>query len=186
MGFFSVFSQEQKFEDIIKSAKKRESSWLSKIFDLYHEKIYNFVIRRTWNVEDTENICSIIWERICKHIEKFDSDNKNVFEWWIMTISRNQIITYKTKKRIQTEDIDEHISIKDESPDPLEMTKINSWNEYMFTLLHKLPDKQAECIRLKYFDWYKNKEIAKILEIKEASVASNLKRWLEKLKEIIW
>lgn len=186
MDFFALWKQKDSFEDILTLAKEKDKKWLWWIFDLYHERIYNFVYKRVSNIEDTENICSIIWERICKYIHNFEWLNKSQFEWWIIMISKNQIITYVKKNKFLLEDIEDHSYIKDEAPTPLETAIISSWNEFMLDLVNKLPNKQSKCVKLKYFDWYKNKEISKILEINEASVASNLKRWLERLKQLLW
>jgi RNA polymerase sigma-70 factor (ECF subfamily) len=183
--FKILFWQQQSFEIMIEKAQNYDKKWLEYIYDNFSDKIYKYIFRRVNNLEDAENITSIVWERICKYITKFNWNSKERFEAWIITISKNQISSYYSKNRIQSEWLEEYQDFKDENLTPDKVAINNSSQEYLLKILNKLPEKQSECIKLKYFDWYKNKEIANILWIKEPSVASNLNRGLEKIKLIL-
>ncbi len=183
--FKALFWKNQWFEVMIERAKNYDKKWLEYIYDNFSDKIYKYIFRRVNNFEDAENITSIVWERICKHIAKFDWNSKEKFEAWIITISKNQISSYYSKNRIQGEWLEDYQDFKDENLTPDKVAINNSNEEYLLKMLNTLSEKQSECLKLKYFEWYKNKEIADILWIKEPSVASNLNRWLEKIKLIL-
>ena len=51
------------------------------------------------------------------------------------------------------------------------------------TLINALPDEQRETLTLRYFSDLRNKEIAKALCVSQKTVASNLSRALQTLRE---
>ena len=51
----------------------------------------------------------------------------------------------------------------------------------MYQMVQELPERQAEIITMRFFTEMKNKEISKVLNISEKSVASSLCRGLKVL-----
>jgi RNA polymerase sigma-70 factor (ECF subfamily) len=180
--FNKLFKTNNSFDNIIYLSRNYDKKWLTMLYEKFSKKIYNYIYSRVSNLEDCENITSKVWEKICKNINKFEWEIQWKFEAWIITISKNEISSYYRKNKIISDQIEEYENFQDDKQTPEEFAREKSGNNFILNQINELSEKQAECIRLKYFDWYKNKEIAVLLDIKEPSVASNLNRWLEKLK----
>lgn len=69
------------------------------IFDQYFNKIYKFIRIKTLNSMYSEDIASIVFEKVNRNIESFDP-NKSSFETWLYTIARNEISSFYRKKRL--------------------------------------------------------------------------------------
>lgn len=174
----SFFSEKSKIEQAKISPKAFEKLYLA-----YMPKVYAYIASRTNNIQEAEDLTSEVWLKIIKKIDNFNTRHENSFSAWIFTITKHHLIDYYRKNN--------------NSPIPcidLEKTLSNSFNmdqKLDNTLLEKkfkeilltLPSKQAESIRLKYFGGLRNKEIATILGISEKTVASNLTRALDKIRQ---
>ena len=56
---------------------------------------------------------------------------------------------------------------------------------FVWEAVRELPEHYREVIHLYYYEGYSTKEIAKILQSRESTVRSNLKRGREKLKSVL-
>ncbi len=165
---------------LIYLAQNGDKKAFMKLYELYADKIYIFVVVRINNASDAEDIISIIWEKVLINLESFKGELKDSFKLWIFTIARNTVYRYYQQNSPQrkTFNLDEVRNIDQEKniqmKDFYEERKVR-------TLIHKLPQKQKETVKLKYFANLKNKEIATQLHQSEKTVASNLSRALKKL-----
>ncbi|MFT9819673.1 sigma-70 family RNA polymerase sigma factor [Lysinibacillus sp. NPDC056185] len=94
------------------------------------------------------------------------------FSTWLVRILLN--ICHDMRERSRRLDLQEDIEISDNAPnhERFEMTDI----------ITKLPKEQQELIFLKYFQDYKNRDIAMLQNIPEGTVKSRLHAALKKLK----
>lgn len=165
-----------------------EHKWwtLELIFETYFEKTYNYVYRQVNDQEISEDITSIIWEKIYisfKNIQYLDTKHTNNY---IFKITKNTLIDHYRKKKIKIESLDQMNDIYHftDNIDPEIIIQKKENNRELHNLIEKLPSKQSLCLKMKYINWLKNKEIASELDLKENTVASIIKRWIEKLKSI--
>jgi len=165
---------------IIKKAKSDSSAFLH-LYDLYVERIYNYIWRRIQNRNDAEDLTSMVWEKALKNIKNLKSDEEHGFIAWLFAIARNELNQYfkDSQKYKHLELLENH---EDVCHGPAELANESFTENLIQTSLNSLPPKQKEAVELKYFADLRNQEIAKILEISEKTVASNLVRALNTLK----
>lgn len=139
---------------------------------------------RLHNAKECEDLTSHVWETVLKNIQHLNSDKTVVFRAWLFTIARNCLNKYFSEKQNTALELkEEHEAVRSQEPQPNETVEEKENAEQIHTLINALPDEQRETLTLRYFSDLRNKEIAKILTVSEKTVASNLSRALQTLRE---
>ena len=145
------------------------------IYEQYKNMVYRLAISYLKNPIDAEDIVQNVFLKLHKNLSKFDSEEylKN----WLIKVTINECKTnllsfYKRKVRLFINDEEE--SIKD-----------NTKNKEVMNSIFLLPKQDRLIIHLYYYENYKVKEIASILNMKENAVKQRLFRDREKLRDIL-
>lgn len=145
------------------------------IYEQYKNMVYRLAISYLKNPIDAEDIVQNVFLKLHKNLSKFDSEEylKN----WLIKVTINECKTnllsfYKRKVRLFINNEEE--SIKD-----------NTKNKEVMNSIFLLPKQDRLIIHLYYYENYKVKEIAKILNMKENAVKQRLFRDREKLRDIL-
>jgi RNA polymerase sigma factor (sigma-70 family) len=125
------------------------------------------------NMSDAEDILQETLIRFLKAAPVFENGEHE--KAWMLRVAANL-----SKNRIEYNRL--------RSTDELEESLIAEDREdlsFVWEAVRDLPDKFREVIHLYYYEGYKTAQIARILERKEATVRSDLRRGREKLREIL-
>lgn len=172
------------FDELLESAISRDKKSLEFIFDKYFDMIYFYIEKKVNHFEDAEDISSKVWEKVYLNLDKLKYKDEKYFKNWIFQIARNSVIDFFRKRNQEILKIENDIENNLTSElNPFDLLKDKESESFLKMLVSKLPKKQGKCIELRFFDWIKNKEIAKQLNVNEVTVASNIKRWLLTLKQ---
>lgn len=165
---------------LIKKAKFSPRAF-AKLYDLYVDRVYQYFLRRLGDRDLSEDLTSMVWEKVLHKIQTLKSDEDHGFAGWLFAIARNELNQhFRQLKNHPLEALPE--MLVDESKKPDDLSREASQAQMLRGCLLKLPDQQRETIELKYFAELRNKEIAIILEVSEKTVASNLSRALKTLE----
>ena len=167
-----------------------DSDAFGRIFDLYYNDIYNYILHRTANVSLSQDLCSDTFFIALRKIKNFKWRNVSISAW-LYRIASNEINLYfrknKKNKKVSIENInelksEESAEIIDEIIKAEDIIK----KEKIFLNLHKytaeLKDKYSEVIILRFFEKKKIREIAEILNKSEGTIKSLLHRALKQLQ----
>lgn len=168
-------------ENLVRLAKENKDSFA----DLYHqnvEPVYNFFLVRCGNREEAEELTSDTWEIVVKKIHHLRSDDLIVFKAWLFKIAKNLLKKRWFKKSIKTVRYEEFLDNREED-ETIEENFSKAELKKIWKSVDKLPKKQKEVILLRFASDLRNKEIAKTMGLSEKTVASNLSRALDKLRE---
>ncbi len=145
------------------------------IYEQYKNMVYRLAISYLKNTIDAEDIVQNVFLKLHKNLGKIDSEEylKN----WLIKVTINECKTnllsfYKRKVRLFRNDEEERI-------------KDNTKDNEVLNSLFLLPKQDRLIIHLYYYENYKVKEIAKILNMKENAVKQRLFRDREKLRDIL-
>lgn len=146
------------------------------IFTLWKNDVYRLAYSYTKNIQDTEDIVQNVFIKLYKHPLILNKDNIEVKKWLLkVTVNecKNLIISSWKKKIIPLteKEVNKEIITFDE--------------DSIMPELLKLPRKYRLVIYLYYYELYKLKEIAQILNISETNARTILARAREKLKIIL-
>ncbi|MFJ9500316.1 RNA polymerase sigma factor [Brevibacillus centrosporus] len=150
-------------------------------YDHYFDDIYRYVLHKTCNKWDTEELVSDIFRKAFEH---FDLSKAYTYKKaWLMVIARNTVIDFYRKKGRVTvkENMEPYLepyNFQDalEEKDEIECLKKS---------MNLLPDLDSEIIQLRYFSKMKFREISELLQQPEATLRVKATRIMKKLGVLI-
>ncbi len=168
--------------DIIELCKNGDKESFSLLYDLYFNKIYNFVYYKTSHKETTEDLVSVTFLKALEKINKFKS-NKGTFQAWLFRIARNTVIDYYRKRKTvyDISDVWDFKSNDNFLKDIQQKKEVEKIIEFMKTLTSM----QREIIILRIWENMSYKDIAEIMGKSEASCKMLFKRSIEIIKKEI-
>ena len=145
----------------------------SEILDKYGNSVLRVAYTYLHNMSDAEDILQDTLIQFLKSAPSFENEGHE--KAWLLTVASNLSKNKLTYLKIrQTDELSEEL-VSEEKEDL----------KYVWEAVKKLPLKNREVIHLFYQEGYSTKEIADILNRREATVRSDLKRGREKLKKIL-
>lgn len=152
------------------------------IYAEYFPKIYNFIFYRLLSREDTEDLVSEVFFKVAKNLGRFD-EGKAKLKTWIYRIAQNTLIDFyrsrKTEASLDAEETGYEPSVDFEE----QLERIASpKRQALYRELQKLKERERLIVYYRFFEGYTNREIAKLLQMKESTVGTVLGRTLKKLQ----
>ena len=139
------------------------------VFERYHETVYRLAFARTKNRFDAEDVLQTVFLKLLK-CDTYFSDPEHIKAWLIK-------VTVNTSKNLLTS---AWVRLTEGLKDELTADDYKSFEVY--SVVMGLPLKYRTVIHLFYYEGYSCAQIAAILDTKEATVKTRLKRARERLK----
>lgn len=176
-------------EEVIVLEAKTNPDAFGRLYDMYYQPIFAFVLSRIGNVEVSKDVCSETFFQALKNISKYKPKGKP-FKAWLFAIAVAQVGNYFRKRaRFLSVTIDEcpdlvaaDVFQPDLSAveDEKEM-EIRSQVVKLRRLMGQLNQKQQTVLSLRYFSHMNVPEIAQVMKMKEGTVKSHIHRAIKKL-----
>lgn len=178
-------------KEIIKKARHDPEAF-GLLYDKYYQPVFGYILRRTANIELSQDITSETFFKALKKLWQFQWRNVP-FSAWLFRIASNEIADYFRKNKnhsvflnkiAQTEGFAPVILNNPETELIKAQEKLDQHQDFLKAQkeIAKLSIKYQEVIFLRFFEKKKIKEIAQILGKKEGTVKSLLHRGLRKLR----
>jgi len=154
------------------------------LYDEYMPKVFKYIQYKVSNMQLTEDLTSIVFEKALTNFGKYSKD-KAAFSTWVFSIARNTVIDhYRSRGRQQTVSL-ENVVIDIESKDPLPDEQLDKKEEIrkLQLCLSGLSGQEQELISLKFSSELNNRQIAKMLGLSESNVGTRLYRAVRKLRD---
>jgi len=155
----------------------------------YQHRVYNQAYRMLGNVEDAEEATQDIFMKVYRSMEDFRGES--AVSTWIYRITANECISRLRKKQLDTTSFDEPFEpgecksladiIPDKGVDPEALLESHETAEMIRAEVQRLPANWAMAISLYHFDYLSYDEIAEIMEIPTATVATYISRGRKQL-----
>ena len=178
---------EQTIADLVYAAKQEDQHAFRQLLDLHWNDLYGFLIKRTENENDAEDLCL---QAFSKAFDKIDTYNDDfTFSTWLTSIAKNLHVDLvrKQKTRLhQSTDVDKMSrDVIDETLGP-EDQLIRSQNlDKLLQKVRSLKPIYRDVIQLRFFQELSHKEIAVQLGLSLSNVKVRLLRAKKLLAEII-
>lgn len=158
---------------MFKKGKETADELAARIIDKYGNSILRLAYSYVHNMSDAEDI---LQDTLIKCIqENPDFENEIHEKAWLFrvasNISKNKI---KYNKVREADELDDNLT-----------ENLNEDLSFVWEAIKSLPDNYREVIHLFYAEGYQTKDIARMLNKKESTVRSDLKRGRERLKIIL-
>lgn len=173
----------------IEKAKKGDQVAFTFLLDNFWNEVYGFMLKRTENETDTEDI---VIETFAKAFDKISTYNPEFgFNTWLIAIAKNVHIDLLRKKRsslfieITDEEDQQAYNVADSSPSPEDKIIKEQNLSSLLECIKKLKPQYQEVIQLRYFQELSYQEIAEQLHEPLNNVKVKLLRAKKLLAEII-
>ncbi len=178
---------------LIKQAQKGDQLAFEQLVYRYDRQVLNIAMSFRNSEDDAQDIYQEVFLRVFRGLKNFQF--KSEFSTWLFRITTNVCISFKTRKeRYSHQSLDEQIGNDEDDirtrSDLIESdssvakeTELNENQQYINEALEKLPAQQKLAFTMKYFDGYKIKEIAEMMQCTEGTVKRYLFNASGKMKE---
>lgn len=175
-------------EAIVLEARTNPEAF-GRLYDVYYQPIFAFVLSRIGNVEVSKDICSETFFQALKNINKFKPKGRP-FKSWLFAIAVAQVGNYYRKRSrflsVTIEECPDLVAADIFQPDfsAIEDEKELEIKEQVVRLrrlMGQLNQKQQTILTLRYFSHMSVPEISQVIKMKEGTIKSHIHRALKKL-----
>lgn len=173
----------------IKKAKENNQMAFNFLLDTFWNNVYGFLLKRTENENDAEDITIQTFSRAFDKIHSYNEEYE--FKTWLITISKNLHVDLIRKKKIsfsreESDGDNEHFyDVIDESPTREDQIITEQNLAQLLQDIKKLKPHYQEVINLRYFQELSYLEISEKLNEPMSNVKVKLLRAKKLLAEII-
>ena len=150
-------------------------SEFNKKYDKYCNLIYRTAYQYIFNVQLAEDVTQEVFVKLLTYGKSFHDDEHE--KAWLLRVTINLCKNILKSKSYQSLELKNEISVYNSAFEEKSDTKMD-----ISTYLKHLSAEQRTAIFLYYFEGLKIKEISKVMNIKENTVKSHLKRAKQNLK----
>ena len=123
-------------------------------------KLYRYALRIVGNEMAAEDVVQEVLVKVWKKKSELELiDNK---EAWCMTVTRNLALDKLRRKKMITDDVDNHRYIADRGMSPYRTLESNDTMSIIRSAMDDLPDAQKQVIHLREIEGYSYQEIADV------------------------
>ncbi|HCQ15834.1 MAG TPA: RNA polymerase subunit sigma-70 [Cryomorphaceae bacterium] len=166
---------------LIRSEKTRLKGYAI-IADTYQERLYWHVRSMVGSHDNANDVLQNTFIKVWKGLSGFRGDSK--LYTWLYRIASNEAVSFiqKEKRRFGSSD-EESIFVQKLNSDPYfdgdEMIRI------LWEAIDRLPDKQREVFKLKYFEEMKYEEMSELLGTSIGALKASYHHAVQKVKEFL-
>jgi RNA polymerase sigma-70 factor (ECF subfamily) len=158
------------------------------IVDQYSDRVYNHAFRMLGSREEAEEATQEVFVKIWKSMSGFRGEAK--LSTWIWRITTNVCISRRSKRadaRISLDDLgeDKMLTLAEQGNNPLQHFLQRERRARLEEGIARLPVHEATAITLFYLEGLPYKEIAEIMQVPIGTIATNLHRGRERLREML-
>lgn len=152
--------------------------------DVYKEnysKVVHYINNKIGNLSDAEDLASEVFLYAYKNYEEYDPEKSSVNTWLYLIVNSRLKNHYRDAKSYV--DLETVVGVLvDESVDLEKCIYLEEIGLQLRKAISRLPEKQAEIVRMSYFKHYSCKDIAERLNMTPGNVRVQLSRALDKLE----
>ena len=172
-------------EDTLIEQAKTDPEAFGQLYELYVEKIYNYIYYRIGNHHDAEDLTAKVFHRALNHIARYN--NKGVpFAAWLYRIAHNLVANWhRDHSRRQVVALESANLTGDKRENPAHAAEQANERELLLAAIQKLPTERQELLTLKFVERLSNAEIGRLLGRSEGAIKALYHRTLVSLKELL-
>jgi len=178
--------------DLIIQAQKGDQNAFEELVYRYDRSVLSIAIKYANNEDDAKDLYQEVFIRVYRSIKGFRFQSE--FSTWLFRIATNVCLTYKSRSKEHLkvsidndfDDENEFSTIKElvyDGSSPEEIVSGANLGDIVNAAVESLSPKQKMTFVLKYYEGYKIREIAEMLNCKEGTVKKYLFDAIKNLRE---
>ena len=160
---------------------------MEEVYNEYFSPVYNYIFYKLLNRENTEDLVSQVFMKICSHLHTFDPQRASL-RTWIYRIADHALIDFYRKQRPTVSIDHEEAGLQNvlfvHFDDQYEL-ELKPTRQAVLAALRQLPERDRTFIYYKYYLNITNREIARQLNMNENTVSAIMARARQKLKVLL-
>lgn len=145
---------------LVERAARHDSSAFGTLYELYADKIYNYLYFKTMHRNEAEDLTALVFLKAWEAIGNFRWQGYP-FSTWLYRIAHNQLVDhYRTRREVLPLEVAEHHECGE---DPFEAVEHASLLTQIRGALKNLTHEQQRVVTLRYFEGYSICEIANMM-----------------------
>jgi RNA polymerase sigma-70 factor (ECF subfamily) len=172
--------------DLSAVASHRDRSAFARLFAFYAPRIKTYLRRLGAEDSVAEDLAQEAMLAVWRRADQFDP-RRAALSTWIFTIARNKRIDALRRERHPEYDPDDPLLLEREDAVPRGdvVTEAGQMHRLVMSAVDRLPQEQAELLRIFYFDEKPHSVIAAELDLPLGTVKSRLRLALAKLRAMV-
>src|SRR5437879_1304423 len=169
---------------IVDAAKAGNEQALSELYTLYFPRVYRYILARTGNSYDAEDLAEEVFMRVLEAIQRFQW-REAPFSAWLFRIAHNAVISQRRKDgaRGRSAPLSEGLALDSQGPDEMVETQLTILE--VRRAAEKLPEAQRQVIALRFGAGLSVAETARAMNKGEGNVKVIQHKAIAKLKEMV-
>jgi RNA polymerase sigma-70 factor, ECF subfamily len=169
---------------LVDTAKTGDEKALSELYLLYFPRVYRYILARTGNTYDAEDLAEEVFMRVLEAIDRFQW-REAPFSAWLFRIAHNAVISQRRKDtaRGKTAPLLDGIPVDSAGPEDLVEHRL-VLNEVM-AAAQRLPEAQRQVIALRFGAGLTVAETARAMNKGEGNVKVIQHKAIAKLREMM-
>lgn len=149
----------------------------AKLYDLYVQLIYRYVLRRTGERALAEDITSATFEKALRHLRKYGWEGKSYLAWLYRLAYQQMVQHHRRDQRFVSLSPEQRAEVNVER-----QAQSSIQHQTLMEAYHNLSNDDQELLALRLFDRLSGIEVAEILECSPQNVYVRTYRALERLR----
>lgn len=169
---------------LVDAARAGEEQALSELYTLYFPRVYRYILARTGNPYDAEDLAEEVFMRMLEAIDRFQW-REAPFSAWLFRIAHNAVISHRRKDgaRGRASPLLDGLALDSQGPDELVENRL-ALNEVM-RAAEKLPEAQRQVIALRFAAGLSVAETARAMGKGEGNVKVIQHKAIARLREMM-
>ncbi len=169
---------------IVDAAKAGDEAALSELYTLYFPRVYRYILARTGNTYDAEDLAEEVFMKVLEAIDRFQW-REAPFSAWLFRIAHNALISQRRKDGVRGRSgpLSDGLALDLQGPDEMVANRL-ALNEIM-DAAEKLPEAQRQVITLRFAAGLSVAETARAMNKGEGNVKVIQHKAIAKLRETV-
>ena len=169
---------------LVDAAKTGNEAALSELYSLYFPRVYRYILARTGNSYDAEDLTEEVFMKVLEAIERFEW-REAPFSAWLFRIAHNAVISQRRKDgaRGRSAPLTEGLALDSQGPDELVENRLALYE--IMDAAKKLPEAQRQVIALRFGAGLSVAETARAMNKGEGNVKVIQHKAIAKLREMV-
>jgi len=166
---------------MVDAARAGNASALSELYTLYFPRVYRYILARTGNTYDAEDLAEEVFMRVLEAIERFQW-REAPFSAWLFRIAHNAIAnSHRARRRRRTQPIADARQQAAPGADPASVVARADQQREIRAALARIPAERRHAILLRFVDGLSAREIGAVLDRSDGAARVLLHRALRDL-----
>jgi RNA polymerase sigma-70 factor (ECF subfamily) len=173
---------------LIPACQQGEAGAVARLYDLYADRIYHYVLARTGDPAAAEDLTGEVFLRVVKHVQRFRLDASrpaSSLSAWLYRIAANLVADHhRALQRRTMVDIDD-VTLPAQTPDPCDEIQRREALQRLSGALERLTEEQRLVVISKFGEGLSNTQTAAWLGKTEGAVEALQHRALRTLGRLL-